>query len=84
MNTTTIGLDIAKAVFPVHGIDAHGQTTLRKRLRRVQLVIFFANLPPCLLGLEACASAHPRQFSRWMSAFPRRTSWRRCEQSRAK
>jgi len=43
MNTTTIGLDIAKAVFQVHGIDARGQTTLRKRLRRAQLITFFAN-----------------------------------------
>jgi transposase len=58
MNTTTIGLDIAKAVFQVHGIDARGQTTLRKRLRRAQLIRFFANLPPCLVGIEACSSAH--------------------------
>jgi len=58
MNTTTIGLDIAKAVFQVHGIDARGQTTLRKRLRRAQLITFFANLPPCLVGIEACSSAH--------------------------
>jgi len=58
MNTTTIGLDIAKAVFQVHGIDARGQTTLRKRLRRAQLVSFFANLPACLVGIEACGSAH--------------------------
>ena len=66
MNTTTIGLDIAKAVFQVHGIDARGQTTLRKRLRRAQLVTFFANLPPCLIGIEACASAHhwARELSR--------------------
>src|SRR6202140_4771048 len=58
MNTTTIGLDVAKAVFQVHGIDARGQTTLQKRLRRAQLVTFFANLPPCLVGIEACGSAH--------------------------
>ena len=58
MNTTTIGLDIAKSVFQVHGIDERGQTTLQKRLRRPQLVTFFANLPPCLVGIEACASAH--------------------------
>ena len=58
MNTTTIGLDIAKAVFQVHGIDERGQTTLRKRLRRAQLITFFANLPPCLVGIEACSSAH--------------------------
>jgi transposase len=58
MNTTTIGLDIAKAVFQVHGVDAHGQPTLRKCVRRAQLVVFFANLPPCLVGIEACGSAH--------------------------
>jgi len=45
MNTTTIGLDIAKTVFQVHGMDARGQTTLQRRLRRTQLVTFFANLP---------------------------------------
>jgi len=66
MNTTTIGLDVAKAVFQVHGIDARGQTTLQKRLRRAQLVTFFANLPPCLVGIEACGSAHhwARELSR--------------------
>jgi transposase len=57
MNTTTIGLDIAKAVFQVHGVDSHGPPTLQRRLRRAQLVAFFANLPPCLVGIEACASA---------------------------
>ena len=66
MNTTTIGLDIAKTVFQVHGMDARGQTTLQKRLRRTQLVTFFANLPPCLVGIEACGSAHhwARELSR--------------------
>ena len=58
MNTTTIGLDIAKAVFQVHGVDSRGQTTLQKRLRRGQLIGFFANLPPALVGIEACGSAH--------------------------
>jgi transposase len=57
MNTTTIGLDVAKAVFQVHGIHERGRTTLQKRLRRAQLVTFFTNLPPCLVGIEACASA---------------------------
>ena len=66
MNTTTIGLDIAKSVFQLHGIDARGQITLQKRLRRAQLVAFFANLPPCLVGIEACGSAHhwARELSR--------------------
>jgi transposase len=58
MNTTTIGLDIAKNVFQVHGVDAHGKVVLRKQLRRAQVLAFFANLPPCRIGLEACAGAH--------------------------
>ena len=60
MNTTTIGLDIAKAVFQVHGVDACGQTTLQRRLRRGELIPFFANLPASRVGIEACASAHYR------------------------
>src|SRR5216117_4403354 len=55
---TTIGLDLAKHVFQVHGIDAEGTTVLRKRLRRNQVLAFFAGLPRCLVGLEACATAH--------------------------
>src|SRR6516162_4747742 len=55
---TTIGLDLAKHVFQVHGVDAEGATILRKQLRRAQLLAFFSRLPPCLVGLEACATAH--------------------------
>jgi len=55
---TTIGLDLAKHVFQVHGVDASGATVLRKRLRRNQVLAFFAGLPRCLVGLEACATAH--------------------------
>jgi len=55
---TTIGLDLAKHVFQVHGVDASGATVLRKQLRRGQVVAFFARLPSCLIGLEACATAH--------------------------
>src|SRR5436853_1384527 len=55
---TTIGLDLAKHVFQVHGVDASGATVLRKQLRRSQVVAFFAGLPRCLIGLEACATAH--------------------------
>lgn len=58
MHITTIGLDIAKHVFQIHGVDAAGKTVLRKQLKRVQVLAFFANLPPCLVGLEACAGAH--------------------------
>jgi transposase len=55
---TTIGLDLAKHVFQAHGIDAAGATVLRKQLRRSQVVAFFAALPRCVVGLEACATAH--------------------------
>ena len=58
MNITTIGLDIAKNVFQVHGVDANGKVVLRKQLKRRQVLAFFANLPPCRIGLEACAGAH--------------------------
>ncbi len=58
MSITTIGLDLAKTVFQVHGADKHGNPVLRKKLRRDQLCAFFANLTPCLVGMEACASAH--------------------------
>lgn len=55
---TTIGLDIAKNVFQLHGIDADGQVVLRKSLRRGQIWPFFEKLAPCLIGMEACATAH--------------------------
>src|SRR5712692_8114671 len=55
---TTIGLDLAKAVFQVHGVDAVGAVTLRRTVRRRQVLAFFAKLPPCLVGMEACATAH--------------------------
>jgi len=58
MQITTIGLDIAKNVFQVHGIDATEKVVVRKQLRRGQVLKFFAALPPCLVGMEACASAH--------------------------
>ncbi len=55
---STIGLDIAKAVFQVHGVDGAGAVLIRKRISRSKLVEFFAALPPCLIGIEACPSAH--------------------------
>jgi transposase len=58
MQVTTIGLDIAKNVFQVHGVDARGRVVLRKRLARGRVLVFFANLPRCLVGLEACGGAH--------------------------
>ena len=55
---TTVGLDLAKSVFQVHGADKEGRPVVRKKLRRGQVLVFFAELSPCLIGLEACASAH--------------------------
>jgi hypothetical protein len=55
---TTIGLDLAKHVFQVHGVDAEGARVLRKQLRRAQVLAFFGRLPRCQVGLEACATAH--------------------------
>jgi transposase len=58
MQVSTIGLDLAKSVFQVHGVDAAGTAVLLRQLRRGQVLGFFAKLPPCLVGMEACASAH--------------------------
>lgn len=58
MKISTIGLDIAKQVFQVHGMNKHGKVVLQKRLKRREMGEFFANLPPCLIGLEACGTAH--------------------------
>ena len=58
MEISTIGLDLAKNVFQVHGVDANGNVVVRKTLRRAQLLPFFASLPACLVGMEACGTAH--------------------------
>ena len=58
MQPTTIGLDLAKSVFQVHGVDAAGQVVVRRKLRRREVLAFFQGLAPCLVGLEACATAH--------------------------
>jgi transposase len=58
MEITTIGLDLAKSVFQVHGLDKAGQVVVRKRLRRSEMRAYFAALPGCLIGMEACATAH--------------------------
>jgi hypothetical protein len=58
MQITTVGLDIAKNVFQVHGIDAAEKVVVRKQLGRKQMMSFFEGLPPCLVGLEACATSH--------------------------
>jgi transposase len=64
---TTIGLDIAKSVFQVHGIDATGQVAIRRRLKRRYVLAFFQKLPRCLVGIEACASSH--HWSRELKAL---------------
>jgi len=58
MKVTTIGIDLAKAVFQVHGVNERGQAVLKKKLKRAQMAEYFAQLPPCLIGMEACGSAH--------------------------
>lgn len=58
MTITTIGLDLAKSVFQAHGIDEDGTRVLVKRLHRKQMLPFFSKLPPCLIGVEACGTAH--------------------------
>src|SRR3979411_1464064 len=64
---TTIGLDIAKSVFQVHGIDATCQAVIRRKLKRRYVLAFFQKLPPCLIGIEACASSH--HWSRELKAL---------------
>lgn len=58
MQVSTVGLDIAKNIFQIHGVDASGRVVLRKRLRRGQMTDFFANLPACVIGIEATGGAH--------------------------
>lgn len=58
MKITTVGMDLAKHVFQVHGVDAQGQAILCKKLDRSKVLEFFVRLPPCLIGMEACGSAH--------------------------
>lgn len=58
MKVTTVGIDLAKNVIQVHGVDEFGKVILRKQLKREQVAVFFVNLPPCLIGIEACGSAH--------------------------
>ena len=55
---STIGLDIAKSVFQVHGVDTNGLVVVRRQLKRRCVLAFFKQLPPCLVGIEACASSH--------------------------
>jgi transposase len=64
---TTVGLDIAKSVFQVHGIDAEGNVLIRRQLKRRYVLTFFEKLPPCLVGIEACATSH--HWSRQLKAL---------------
>jgi transposase len=64
---STIGLDIAKSVFQVHGVDVDGTVIIRKRINRAKVLEFFAALPSCLVGIEACPSAH--HWSRKLQAL---------------
>ena len=58
MEIRTLGIDLAKSVFQLHGVDAEGSVVLRKKLRRGGVLDFLRNLPPCRVGMEACASSH--------------------------
>ena len=58
MKITTIGIDLAKNVLQIHGVDERGKTALKKQLKPAQMAEFFANLTPCLIGMEACGGAH--------------------------
>ncbi len=58
MKITTVGIDLAKNVFQVHGVDERGKAVLKKQLKRHQVLVFFSNIPPCLIGMEACGGAH--------------------------
>jgi transposase len=71
MKVTTVGLDLAKNLFQVHGVDEHGKAALRKQLCRSKLLEFFAQLPPCLVGMEACSGAH--HFARELAKLGHQT-----------
>lgn len=58
MKIAAVGSDLAKNLFQVHGIDQHGKVVVRKQLKRAQMAPFFIDLPPCLVGIEACGSVH--------------------------
>src|SRR6185503_5303344 len=64
MHVATLGIDLAKQVFQLHGVDVRGHAVLSRRVKRSQLVAAVASLPPCVIGMEACASAH-----HWGRAF---------------
>ncbi len=67
MRITVIGIDLAKNLFQIHGVDEQGKTVLKKKLKRDQLAAFFVNLPACLIGVEACGGAH--HWARKLQSF---------------
>ena len=58
MKISTIGIDLAKEFFQIHAVDQHGKVVQRKKLKRKEMATYFANLEPCLIGMEACGSSH--------------------------
>ena len=70
MKIITVGIDLAKNAFQIHGVDEHGKVALKKRLRREEVAAFFGNLPPCLIGMEACGGAH--HWTRKLQGFGHR------------
>ena len=71
MQVTMIGIDLAKHVFQIHGVDADGGVVVRRKLRRSEVIDFLAKLPPASIGMEACATVHhwARELVRWAIAF---------------
>jgi transposase len=67
MKITTIGIDLAKIIFQIHGVDERGKVAVRKQLKRAEMLKYFANLEPCLIGMEACGSAH--HWSRKLESY---------------
>ncbi len=67
MKITTVGIDLAKNLFQLHGVNEHGKVVIKKQLRRDQMAEFFVTLPPCLVGMEACGSAH--HWARKLQAY---------------
>ena len=67
MNITTIGIDLAKSVFQLHGIDSSGKVLIKKQIKRAQMAEYFVSLKPCLVGMEACGSAH--HWARKLESF---------------
>jgi hypothetical protein len=73
MKITTVGIDLAKNVFQVHGVDERGRVVLRKQLRRDQMTVFFANLAPCVIGME-CVRQRSSLGAHAEGLWPRRSA----------